>query len=175
MLKLRDIRPRNINQRSILVNNPMRDKRPHTKMVILRPSPLKRAPRENNSPKILINRLEQRPSRSMVQTSSASILIASIPINSSILPSRPSTSAAESFNGEDITFFHALVGPRLDEGDLLVPVDFVAEDVVAGDAADGFDGEGLAVDLYFVALHYFLHYLAHVVHSGVDAGFLGDY
>lgn len=93
----------------------------------------------------------------MVQPSSASVLITPVAINASVLPSRPSAGATKSFNGEDITFFHALVGARLDEGDLLVAVDLVAEDVVPGDAADGFDGEGLAVELDLVALHYFLH------------------
>lgn len=42
MLKLRDVRPGDVDEWSIRVNDSMRDKRSHAKMVILRPSPLKR-------------------------------------------------------------------------------------------------------------------------------------
>lgn len=175
MLKLRNIRPSNIHQRRIRIHNPMRYKRPHPEMIILRPRPLQRAPRKDNSPEILINSLEQRPRRRVVQPRSANVFIPSVPVYPDVLPRRAAAGTPERLDGEDIAFFHALGRACFDEGHLLIPVDVVAEDVVAGDAADGFDGERFAVELDFVALHYFLHYGAHVVHAGVDAGFLGDY
>ena len=100
------------------------------------------------------------------------MLIAPVAVNPDVLSGRASAGTAERFDGEDIAFLHALVGSRLDEGDLFVAVDVVAEDIVAGDAADGFDGDSLAVEFDFVALHHFLHYLAHMIHAGVDTSFL---
>lgn len=123
----------------------MRDQRSHPKVIILRPSSLKRAPGKYYGPEIIVDSFEQRPSRSMVKPSSAGVLIAPVAINAGVFSGGASAGAAECFDGEDVTLFHALAGSRLDERHLLVAVDFVAEDVVAGDAADGFDWDSLSV------------------------------
>jgi hypothetical protein len=108
----------------------------------------------------------------MMKTSDAGMLSASIAINSYLIRGVSFAGAAEGFNGEYITFFHALVRSCLDKGDLFVAVDLVAQDVMPGEAPKSFDRDRLALELDFVALHYFLDCLADVVDPGVDAGFL---
>lgn len=173
MFELYDIRAGNIDQRSIGLHNTIRNERFHAKMVILNSHTLKITSRKDQSSEILFNSLQQRFGRSMMQTSSSDMLIASIAIDTHIIPHVSFASAAKSFDGKDLAFFHALGGFGLDEGDLFAAVDLVAEDVVAGDVADCFDGDGFVVEFDFVAFHYFLDGGADVVHSGVDAGFLG--
>lgn len=175
MLKLRDIRARNIDQRPIGMNNPIRDKRAHAEMVLLHSNTLQVPPGKDQRPKILVNRLQQRPGGGVMKTRSAGMLVAPVAVDPDVVSEISFAGAAESFDGEDLAFFHALRGRRLDEGDLFGAVDLVAQDVVAGDVADRFDGDGLAVELDFVALHDFLDGRADVVDSGVDASFLGGW
>lgn len=172
MLKLRNIRARNIHQRLVVVDNAFRDERLHAKMIVLHTQMLQIASGEHQRPEVLINRLEQSPSRPGSHVRGIDVLDAAIAIDSNIISDASPARAAESFDGENVAFFHALIGHRLDEGDLLVSVDFVAQDVVACEAADCFDGDGLAFQLDFVAFHCFLDDLADVVDAGVDAGFL---
>lgn len=172
MLELCDIRAGNIHQRSIRLHNPTRHERFHTKMVILHSHTLQIPSRKDQRPEILIDSLQQRLRRSMIQARSSDMLITSIAINTHIIPHISFASTAKGFDREDLAFLHALGGIGLDEGDLFATMDLVAEDVVAGDVADGFDGDGLVVEFDFVAFHYFLDGGADVGHSGVDAGFL---
>ena len=51
-------------------------------------------------------------------------------------------------------------------------MDFVTQDVVACDVADGFYGEGFVVEGDFVAFYYFLDGGADVVDPRVDTSFL---
>ena len=51
-------------------------------------------------------------------------------------------------------------------------MDLVTKDVVAGDVADRFDGDGFAVKFDFVALHDFLDSGTNMAYAGIDAGFL---
>ena len=107
-----------------------------------------------------------------MQASRVGMLTASVAVDADVVSQIGFSCATERFDGEDVAFLHALVGLGLDEGDLLVTVDTVAEDVVAGDVADGFDGDCFAVEFDFVALHYFLDGFTDVVDSGVNACFL---
>lgn len=108
-----------------------------------------------------------------MKTSSAGMLIASVAVNSYVVFEISFASAAEGFDGEHLAFFHALGGLGLDEGDLFVTMDFVAQDVMASDIPNCFDRDDLSIELDFVALHYFLDCLADVIHPGIDASFLG--
>ncbi len=110
-----------------------------------------------------------------MKTSSAGMFIAPVTINSYIISEISFARAAERFDGEHIAFFHALGSLGLNEGDLLVAVDLVAQDVVASEISNRFDRDDLSVELNFVALHYFLDCFADVVHPGIDASFLGVY
>ena len=83
-----------------------------------------------------------------------------------------SSSGAEGFDREDIAFFHALIRLSLDERNLLVAMNPVAQDVMASDVLDSFDRNGLAINLDLVTFHYFLDITADLVNPGVDAGFL---
>lgn len=109
----------------------------------------------------------------MMKTSSAGMLIAPVTVNSYIISEISFSSAAEGFNGEHITFFHALGGSSLDEGDLFLAMDLVAQDIMASDVSNRFDGDNLSVELNFVALHHFLDCLTDMINPGIDARFLG--
>lgn len=175
MLELRDIRARNIDQRSIGLNNAIRDQRSHAEVVILHSNALEVAPGEDQSSKVLIDRPQQRLGGGMMKTSSAGMLIASVAVNSYVISDISFASAAEGFDGEHIAFFHALGNSGLDEGDLFAAMDLVAQDVMASDVPNRFDRDDLSVELDFVALHYFLDCLTDVIHPGIDASFLGLY
>jgi len=175
MLKLCDIRARNIDQRSIGLNNAIRDERSHVEVVILHSNALKVTPGEDQSSEVLIDRLQQRLGGGTMKTSSAGMLIAPVAVNSYVVSNISFASAAEGFDGEHIAFFHALGGSGLDEGDLFVAMDLVAQDVMASDIPNRFDRDDLSVELDFVALHYFLDCLTDVIHPGIDASFLGVY
>jgi len=107
-----------------------------------------------------------------MKTSSAGMLIAPVAVNSYVISEIGFASAAEGFDGEHIAFFHALGGSGLDEGDLFVAMDLVAQDVMASDVPNRFDRDDLSVKLDFVALHYFLDCLTDVIHPRIDASFL---
>lgn len=107
-----------------------------------------------------------------MEAGSASVLIAPVAVDSYIVSDISFAGAAESFDGEHIAFLHALVGLGLDEGDLFVAMDLVAEDVVACDTTSRSDGNGLSVELDLVALHHFLDGFADVVYPSVNPGFL---
>ena len=173
MLKLCDIRARNIDQWSIRLNNAIRDERSHGKVVILHSSALKVTPGEDQSSEVLIDRLQQRLGGGMMKTSSACMLIAPVAINSYVIFDISFASAAKSFDCEHVAFLHALSGLGLDEGDLFVAMDLVAQDIMASDVPNRFDGDDLPVELDFVALHYFLDGLTDVIYPGIDASFLG--
>ena len=133
---------------------------------------LKIAPRENQRPEVLIDSLEQGFRRGHPNARRVDTLIAAIAVDAVILSDPASAGAAKGLDSEDVAFFHSLIGLGFDEGDLLVAVDLVVQDVVAGQATDGFDREGFAFEFYFVAFHCFLDDGADVVDAGVDAGFL---
>ena len=173
MLKLCDIRARNIDQWSIGLNNAIRDERSHAEVVILHSNALKVTPGEDQSSEVLIDRLQQRLGGGMMKTSSAGMLIAPIAVNSYVISEISFASAAEGFDGEHIAFFHTLGSLGLDEGDLFVTMDLVAQDVMASDVPNRFDRDDLSVELDFVALHCFLDCLTDVINPGIDASFLG--
>ena len=175
MLKLCDIRARNIDQRCIGLNNAIRDERSHVEVVILHSNALKVTPGEDQSSEVLIDRLQQRFGGGTMKTSSAGMLIAPVAINSYVVADISFASAAEGFDGEHIAFFHALGGSGLDERDLFVAMDLVAQDVMASEIPNRFDRDDLSVEFDFVTLHYFLDCLTDVIHPGIDASFLGVY
>ena len=175
MLKLCDIRAGNVDQRSIGLNNAIRDERSHAEVVILHSNALKVTPGKDQISEVLIDRLQQRLGGGMMKTSSAGMLIAPVAVNSYVISDISFASAAKGFDGEHIAFFHALGGSGLDERDLLVAMDLVAQDVMATDVPNCFDRDDLSVELDFVALHYFLDCLTDVIHPGIDASFLGVY
>lgn len=175
MLKLRDIRAGNINQWFVGVNNAMRDERSHAEMIILHPNVIKVTSGEDQGSEVLIDRLQQRLGGGVMKTSSTGMLIASVAVDPNVVSAIGFASAAEGLDGEHVAFFHALGASALDEGDLFVAVDLVAQDVVAGDVPNCLDGDDLAVELDLVALHYFLDGLTDVIHPGIDASFLKIY
>lgn len=132
MLKLRNIRARDIDQRLVALHNTLLNQRLHPQMIVSDSQVLKVAPREHQRPEILINRLEQSLRRRHPHARRINTLVAAIAVNAVILSDPTPAGAAESLDGENVTFFHSLVRLGFDEGDLLVAVDFVAQDVVAG-------------------------------------------
>ena len=175
MLKLCDIRARNINQRSIGLNNAIRDERSHAEVVTLHSNALKVTPGEHQSSEVLIDRCQQRLGGGMMETSSAGMLVAPVAVKSYVISDISFASAAEGFDGEHIAFFHALGGSGLDERDLFVAMDLVAQDVMASNVPKRFDRDDPSVELDFVALHYFLDCFTDVIHPRIDASFLGVY
>jgi hypothetical protein len=172
VLELRNIRPRDVDQRLVALHNPLLNQRLHPKMVVLDSKLLKIAPGEHQRPEILIDGLEQSLRRRHSHPGRVDILVAAVAVDAIILSDPAPACASKGLDGENIAFFHALVRLGLDEWNLFVAVDFVAQDVVAGQAANGFDREGFAFDLDFVAFHCFLDHLAYMIDTGVDAGFL---
>lgn len=126
MLKLRDIRAGNINQRRILLHDLPLNQLPHTKLPPLNPQPLQIRLRKNQRSEIPLNNLKQRLRTLVPQTSSTNTFIATIAINANVIDDVTIASGAESFDGEDVAFFHALGGGSCDEGDLFIAVDTVA-------------------------------------------------
>lgn len=175
MFKLCDIRARNIDQRRIGLNNAIQDERFHAKVVMLHAKALKVTSGEDQSSEVLVDRLQQRLSGGMMKPSSAGMLIAPVAVNSYIISEITFASAAEGFDGEYIAFFHALGCLGLDEGDLFVAMDLVAQDVMASYAPNRFDRDDLSIELDFVALHHFLDCPTDVIDPGVDPSFLGIY
>ena len=102
----------------------------------------------------------------------ADMVIAPVTVHSNVVSHIPSASSAESFDGEHVTFFHALGSFGFDEGNLFVAMDFVTKDVMSRDVPHRFDRDDFPVELYFVALHDFLDRLADVVDPGINSSFL---
>jgi len=175
MLKLCDIRVRNIDQRFIELNNVIRDERSHAEVVILHFNALKVTPGEDQSSEVLIDRLQQRLDEGMMKISSAGMLIALVAVNFYVISDITFVSAAKDFDGEHIAFFHALSDSSLDEENLFVVMDLVAQNVMISDVPNRFDEDDLSIELDFVALHYFLNCLTDVIHSGIDVSFLSVY
>ena len=173
MLKLSNIGARNIDQRSIGLDNAIRDERFHAEVIILYSNALKEMSGEDQSSEVLIDRLQQRLRGGMMKTSSTGMLIAPIAVNSYVVSEISFPSAAKGFNGEHIAFFHALGGLGLDEGDLFVAMDLVAQNVVASDVSNRFDRDNLSIKLHLVTLHYFLDCLTDMIYPGIYASFLG--
>lgn len=143
MLKLRNITPRHIHERRISLHNPRLHQSPHPQMIIL-PAlhTLQISLRENYSAEILLDDLEQRLCCLMMNPRLIHSILQSVSVDAVAVAQDASARGAECFDGEDVAFFHALGGVGGDEGDLLGAVDAVVEDVVAGDVAHGFDGDG---------------------------------
>lgn len=111
-----------------------------------------------------------------MKTSSAGMLIIKpVAVNTYVISDIGFASGAESFDGEYIAFLHALGGSGLDEGNLFVAMDFVAQNVMTAKVPKRFDRDGLSVELDFVALHYFLDFPTDVVYPGINASFLDVY
>ena len=110
----------------------------------------------------------------MMKTSSPSVLIASVAVDSYIISKITSTGGAKGLDREYIAFFHALICSSFDKGDLFLAMDLVAQNIVASDGPNRFDWDCLSVELDFVTLHYFLDCFTNVVNPSIDASFLGD-
>lgn len=172
VLELRNIRARYIHQRLVIIDDTFSDERPHAEMVVLHAKVLKIALGEDQSSEVLINRLKQRLGRHSAGARSIGVLDAAVAVDSDIVSDAGLSCAAEGFDGEDVAFLHALIGMRFHERYLLVAVDFVAENVMACEAADRFHRDSLAFQLDFVALHCLLNHLADAVDTSIDPSFL---
>lgn len=64
-----------------------------------------------------------------MQAATTGVEVETVAVHARGVADRAPAGAAEGFDREDVAFFHELVGARLHEGDLLVAVDFVAEDL----------------------------------------------
>lgn len=175
MLELRDIRAGDIDQRRIRLDDAMRDERSHADEVVLHTQALEGPLGEDQRREVFLNGLQQRLGGRMMEISSADTLIASVAINPHIVSETSSTSGAEGLDGEHIAFLHALTGAGLDKGDLLVTMDLVPQDVMPTKVPDCFDGDGLAVELDFVALHDLLDGPTDVIDPGINASFLCEH
>src|ERR1700761_7054645 len=109
MLKLGNIRAGNIDKRLITLDNAARDERSHAQKIVLHPNTFKVTTGEDQSPKVLIDRLQERLGGCKTKSSIASVLIPSIAVHSNAIPEICFASTAESLDCKDITFFHALI------------------------------------------------------------------
>lgn len=80
--------------------------------------------------------------------------------------------SSKGLNGEYLALFHLHSAVVFGDGDLFVAVDVVPEDIMAGEASDGFHRLGFPADFNLVAFHCFLDRGADVTHPCVDAGVL---
>ena len=141
-------------------------------MTVLDSQMLKVALGEDQRPEIVIDDLEQSSGGSNPSSRRTHVVVAPVPVHSNIVFDAAATGSAESLDREHVALLHPLRGPGLDEGDLFLAVDLVAQDVVTSEASDCFDGNDFAVELDFVAFHGLLHDLADVIDPGVNASFL---
>jgi hypothetical protein len=173
MFELRNERARNVYEWRIRLNDTAVDERSHTEMIVFHPGEaLKLAPSKHQGTEIIIDRLQQRLDRRIIKASSANMLIASVAIDTNIISEVSFARATERLDSKDVAFFHALVGLRPDKGNLFVAMDMIAEDIVASDVSDCFDGDDLAFDHHLVALHYLLDGRTDMIDPSVNAGFL---
>jgi hypothetical protein len=133
---------------------------------------LELAPSEDQGTKVFIDRLQQRLCGRMLEACIADMLIATIAVDTNIISEVGFTRTTESLNREDVAFFHALIGLCLDERNLFVAMDVVAQDIVTGDVSHSLDRDGFAVDLNLVAFHHLLDGGTDVVDPSVNTGFL---
>lgn len=102
------------------------------------------------------------------------VLVTPIAVYSHVVIEKSFAGGSEGFDGEYIALLHTLAGLSFHKWNLLVPVDLVAQNVMASDVSNRFDWNDLSIELDFVALHYFLDLSADVVYTGIDASFLED-
>lgn len=171
MLELRHMRSRDVHQRPVDLHDIILNERLHREMIVLDTDMLEVPLGEDERPELLIDRLEKRLGRLPEQASSNCSIIATIAVDSDVVSHVTSASRAKSLDRKNIAFFHTLRGASLDEGDLLVAVDLVSEDIVTRQAPHGFDGNRLAVEFELVRFHDFLDLSADVIHSSIDTGF----
>lgn len=172
MLKLCNIRARYIDQWPVAFDDSILNEGSHTEMVVLHSDTLKIAPGEDDGSEVLIDLLQKRFGGRVVETSGADIFITPITVDTHIVIHVAFTSGGKGFDCKDFTFFHALIGLGLVEGDLLASMDMVAENIMASNVTNCFDRDDLSVKLNFVALYHFLNSLTDVVHASINAGFL---
>ena len=130
MLKLRNIAPRHIHQRRILLYHASINQRLHAEMILLHTQPLQVAPRKHQRAEILLDDLQQGLRGCVAQAAAIGTRGGeAVAVYAGRIADRAPAGAAEGFDGEDVAFFHGLGGAGVDEGDLLVAVDFVAEDL----------------------------------------------
>lgn len=130
MFKLRNIAPRHVHQRRILLHNAPINQRLHAEMILLHTQPLQVAPRKYQRAEVVLDDLEQRLRGCVVQV--AAIRVGrgeAVAVYAGGVADRAPAGAAEGFDGEDVALFHGLGGAGFDEGDLFVAVDFIAEDL----------------------------------------------
>lgn len=143
-------------------------------MVALHSQAFKVISGEHDGAEVFIDCLQQRLGSGMVKACRTGVFVASVAIDAYILSGIALASTAKGFNSEHISFFHALSGIGFDEGDLLVAVDFITQDIMPSDTASRSDGNGLSVQFNLVALHDLLYLATDMIHPGIDAGFLDD-
>ena len=80
---------------------------------------------EDQSPKVLVNGLQEQLRRCVVEPSGTDMLVASVAINANIVMKIGLARAAKGFYGEDVAFLHTLSGLGLDERNLFVTMDVI--------------------------------------------------
>lgn len=92
--------------------------------------------------------------------------------NTHAISQMPPPSTPKCLNRKDLSLLHLSSTGVLHEYNLLVAMDLVLLDIVPSQAADSFDGVGLALEFDLVALHDFLDRGAYVADACIDSGFL---
>lgn len=110
-----------------------------------------------------------------MKASSAGMYVAAVTVNSHIVSEISLASAAEGFDREHITLFHALSGVSFDERNLFVTMDLVAQNIMTSNISNRFDRNNLLVELDLITLHYLLNCLTDVIDAGINASFLFFY
>jgi hypothetical protein len=83
-------------------------------------------------------------------------------------------STAKRLDGKNIAFFHIRLIRVFDERDLLISMNAILFDIVAGDVPDCFHRESLAADIDLITLHDFLDGCTDVTHSHINPSLLSQ-
>ena len=171
MLKLCDIGPWNVHERSVCVDIAVVGQGSHRKLVILDAYTFEIALSEYKAPKVLVDRSQQHLGRRW-KTGRADMLITTIAIDADVFSQVCTTRGSESLYGEDIALLHTLSRRSLHKRHLLISMNFVAKYVMSCDSSHRLNRNGLTPDLNFIAFHHFLHHCAHVIDPSVYTSFL---
>lgn len=172
MLKLRRVRPLDVDERRIRLDDAVLDQMVQAQQVLVVAQAVQVAAAEGQGAKVLVDAAQQGLCRVDAQGHLGRVDAARVVRRLHVVVDVALARRAKRLDGEDFALFHLGLVAALDDGHRLAAVDLVLVDVVPVEVADRPYLVRLAAQLHFVALHDFLDCGANVGHAHVDAGFL---